>query len=562
MSLLIIPARALLRFSTAELWEKLEGDFCLRMDDGDIITNEKETLYSSYTWDYHRAYPETPLLKKHHLQTVLGGKRLSANSHLLLINNGLWNVYDAYKMQSTDKRVLIDVLSRMSYEITNTMYNELTHRLEAYVTSLDILDFLQIKAHPRVMQAYENLESSEAGIARITSEIASTMVDDPLLANNALVKTIQSGLVRQAQALQCLGPRGYLTDIDSNLFLTPVKRGFVQGIRDLYESMVESRTASMSLINSTEPLQQSEYFSRRQQLICQNVQNLHPGDCGSENYLVWPVRDVRYDGKTKIADCDLKTIAGKYYLDELVGELKIVKETDRHLIDTTIKMRSVVAGCHHPDPYGLCEVCFGQTSEAVPIGSNIGHITCVSMTSDLGQNILSTKHFIGSSVIEGIVLRPLEKRYLSAEINGNIYYLNTALKNKSVRFMIASSQALGLADLDNVSDVECLSISRVSEFDNVAIIVSDDNGEDTVPLTISVQGRRASMSHQLLKHIKATGWNVSKENNYVIDMAGWDYSCPLFILPMRHFNMSDHQSKKVTVMFCHIVTMLPTAEMR
>jgi hypothetical protein len=384
---------------------------------------------------------------------------------------------------------------------------------------------------------------TEAGIASVHGKIKDLIFLDPDFKFNPVANVVQARLASEGQALQCLGPRGFLTDIDSHLFKHPIRRSVMQGLRSMYDTLIESRSAAKALIFSTDPLQKSEYFSRRQQLICQNVQNLHLGDCGSTHYLHWPVREARMEGSTKVGG-DLKTIAGKYYLDEETGKLKVIKDTDKHLIGKTLKLRSVVAGCSHPDPYGVCEICYGETALAIPANSNLGHITCVAMTADLGQLILSTKHFDGSSVVEGISLKPHEKKYLTAPLNGSNYYLNPDIKGMDVSLVVAASDAMGLIDVTLVDNVEALNISRVSEFDSVVLIVSDKKGPEQVPLTVSVNGRLSNMTHDLLKHIKQKGWTVSGEgNNYVIDMTGWDYSLPMFVLPMRHFNMSDHQGE-------------------
>ncbi len=548
MTMKRVKVRTLMGFTTEQLWDLLEGEFILVMDDGEVQVHEKEVIYSSYVWEYHRKYKETPFLLKHLVKTSLNGKRLGADTHLELINSVLWSVYDTYRLQVPNTTQLIDDLAKMSYEISNQMYNDLTYRLEEYVTSLDVLDFLKVTTHPVIKAELATMESTEAGIAKVHAAIKNLIYNDPAFSTNAVANAVRSGIASEGQAMQCLGPRGFLTDIDSHLFKHPIRRSVAAGIRSMHDSMIESRSAAKALIFSTDPLQKSEYFSRRQQLICQNVQHLHLGDCGSQHYLHWPVRDARMEGSTKIAS-DLKTIAGKYYLDEADGTLKVIRETDSHLMGKTLKLRSVIAGCNHPDPYGVCEICYGETSLAIPADSNLGHITCVAMTADLGQLILSTKHFDGSSVVEGIALKPHEKKYLSAPINGNNYFLNADLKDQEVSLIIAASQAMGLTDVNLVDNVESLNISRVSEFDTVMLQVVDKKGSDLVPLTVSVNGRLSNMTHQLLKHIKQKGWTLSatsstsKDNNYIIDMTGWDYSQPILVLPMRHFNMSDHQGE-------------------
>lgn len=540
MSLIRIQARKLLAYSTEQLWDLLEGDFIAIFDDGEIETNEKEILYSSYAWEYHRLHPETPFLLSHHVSSVTKGEYSGTDTHLDLINNVLWSFVEAYRPQFQNVEDLIDIGAIQSYECSNTFYNDLTYRLEAWVTSLDILDFLQFTKHPDLEKAIDTMENNDAGVSKVHNLVLS-MSRSQEFNNNAVARAMRAKLTNEGQALQCLAPLGFRTDIDSDLFTRAmIRRGFTQGLRSMCDSLVESRSAAKALIFSTDPLQKSEYFSRRQQLICQNVKHLHRGDCGSTKYLMWAVRGSRTTDGAKLSS-DLKTIAGKYYMDETSNTLRIVRESDIHLIGQTIKLRSPVAGCNHPDPYGICEVCYGHNSLAIPSKTNLGHITCVAMTADLGQLILSTKHFEGSSAVEGIALKAHEKQYLSAAINGSAYFLNEKLKPRTVKLIVAASQVPGLTDVNVVDDVESLNISRVSDFDTIVIAVEDATGVDTVPLSVSVNGRLSNMTHELLRHIKKVGWTVMKNENYVIDMTGWNYAEPILVLPMRHFNMSNLQ---------------------
>ena len=60
----------MLQYSTEELIERLSGSFILVFDDGELVTNYKETIYSSFIWDYHRKYPYLPLKKSHHVSSL------------------------------------------------------------------------------------------------------------------------------------------------------------------------------------------------------------------------------------------------------------------------------------------------------------------------------------------------------------------------------------------------------------------------------------------------------------------------------------------------------------
>lgn len=537
--MLKIKVEKLLAYSTQELLDNLEGDFILVFRDGELFTNDRETIYSSYIWDYHRKYPDAPLLVSHHVKHLNGNGETSANAHLKMINTVMWSIYDYYQHLYEDQRVLIDNLCKLGYEITNTMYNELSYALEEYVTSLDILDFIGITKHHSIITALENAEPTQDGIEAVSKLLQDKIKSEPDFVGNPLAIAIRTGLARMGQALQCLGPRGYLTDVDSELFKYPIMSSYISGVRSLYDSLIESRSAAKSLMNSAKPLQDSEYFSRRQQLVCQNVKHLHLGDCGSTNYLLWHVRDVRYEGPNKVSNGDLSTIAGKYYYCDIEKKLKVVKKTDTHLIGQTIKMRSVVAGCNHPDPYGVCSVCYGEVALSVPANTNLGQIACVIMTAILGQNILSTKHFDGSSAVEGIVLRPMEKKYLTSETNGNRYFLNEKLKGKNVKLGVNIADASGLPVIKLVKDVYQCSVSRISEFPMCMITV---DGEST-SLNVAVNVRKSSFSHDFLNYVKEKGYAILENGQYEFDMNEWDYSKPIFILPMSHYNMSLHQSE-------------------
>ena len=544
-----VHIRSLLKHTTSTLWENLRGDFMLVFDDGlGIETNEKECTYSSYCWDLIREYPELMITPNHHIHGVIKDGRMTADTHNDLLSNILFDIYDAYQAIVPDKVKLLDYMSKRAYEIVNLMYNELSYRLQARVTTLDILDFLEIDEHPDIVKAEKSLQQTQEGIDAFYKTIKNTLNNDPALDNNQLAKAVRSKLVKTDQTLQCVGPRGFLTDVDSYIYKKPIVTGYFKGVRTLEDSMKESRSAAKALMFSVDPMKKAEYFSRRQQFVCQNVKNLHRTDCGSKHYLLWQVRGEEVIEGIVTRESDLKTIFGKYYLDEESNTLKVIKKSDTHLIGKTIKIRDAVAGCQHPDPYGICEVCFGEASITVPEDTNLGHMACVSMTQIVTQLVLSTKHYDGSSVVEGIRLQPYDKKYLSAQINGNDYYLSNDLKNKKVSIKIDARNAKGLADVSAVDDVGKLTISRISEIEELQLIIDNQKGQiDEIPLTVAVNKRLANLTHHLLRHCKRTGWEIV-DNKYIIDMTGWDWSQPILTLPLRHFNMMDFATEIAKVL--------------
>ena len=150
-----INARKLLEYSSIELLSMLTGEFILVFDDNvELITNARETQYSSFGWNFHREYPKTPLLIKHHVKNVINENYLSSNTHLLLLGTIMWDVYDTYvSKMDTPEIKFRDKLAKRIYELTNEIYNVFTIHCENHVTSLDILNFIDIINYDKIKNA-------------------------------------------------------------------------------------------------------------------------------------------------------------------------------------------------------------------------------------------------------------------------------------------------------------------------------------------------------------------------------------------------------------------------
>lgn len=558
-----ISARALLDFSQESLRENLHGPFKLVFDDGhEIVTNARETLLSGYGWEYHREYRETPLLYRHHVQYVLKGSLLNADTHLKMLSECMWSVYDQYVLPNYQARMLsvnteteqlemkvveeVDLreeLFKRAYELTNYIYNDLSEHCEEYVVSLNILDFMEVSAHPKIREINNTLQPNPASINNAYKVVKDTLRNAPELQKNPLAKAVHSRTVKEDQLMQCLTARGTLTDVDSYVFRPPVLRGYMRGFRKLYEALVESRSAAKSLASSKAQLQDAEYFSRRLQLVDQVVQNLHMADCGTTEYAEWYVRgEEKEAGRTK-RKADLKNMVGLFYLTEQ-GELRTIKETDTHLIGKKIKVRTVL-NCIHPDPYGVCSTCFGDHALSVPRGSNLGHMCCTHMTQKSSQSVLSLKHLDMSSDVDGVIIDSFMRKFVRASEDESSYVLAPELKTAdSLKLIFAPSQARGLTDIRNVDEVDKLSLTHVSEMETLTMQITWEGREwepDVIPVRMA--NRNASMTHELLDYIKMFGWSVDTANgNFVIDMEKWDWSMPILTLPPKHFNMSDHSA--------------------
>jgi hypothetical protein len=530
-----ITARTLLGHSTEALWGMLYGPFRLVFDDGELEVDHRSTLYSSYGWDLLREYPAAPMLMRHHVTHVLNGRRLNTDTHLKLLANVDWDVLDAYGDQGQrDPSVTIDRIGRRTCEIVNAMYNDLSVRLEEYVVSFDITDFVDVVDHPPIVEAKKAIYAvpldkvSDRMLDEAYADVGRIIREDAALDRNPIVIGARSNTVRFEQLLECVAFRGKITDIDSNQFELPILPSYTEGIRGFRDSLIESRSAAKALFFASAPLQDAEYFSRRQQLMAMNIQRLHHGDCGTTEFTHWMVRKE-----------DLRLLAGMNRLDEESGELLCISRQDTHLVGKTIRLRTVLH-CAHPDPAGVCSTCVGELARSVPDGTNIGHQFCMVLFGQSTQLVISIKHLDKSASIEPAVLLEADRPFLKLGSDANSYLLADRLKGKNVRLIIPAEAIPNINDIFEIDNVENLNIARFSSIGRISILVGTSD-ETTGPDIPTRAGQRiASMTHDLMRHIRKVGWTNDGKGNHVIDMRGWNASHPILALPFKHFNMSDH----------------------
>lgn len=541
-----ISVKSLLGKSLKELDELLSGTFTLVVDDGEVEVHTNDVLLSSFAWQLNVRYNDSIVNKDHLISSVLGSNGRIANSTVLNLLSRIIRQIDTKTRGTVPEDIRIERLYQMTelaFDIIGDVYNEMSLYVEPWASSLDILDVIEILEHPDIDAAYQTVEPNQDSIDSMY-RIIKRVLHDPSknMTHNPLSKLSRSGLISEKQVEQCLGPRGYGTDTDSMIFDKPIMRSYADGLRLFRDSLIESRSASKSLSMAKADLQDAEYFSRRLQLLVQSVENLHRGDCGSKDYMLWHVRPKKEIDGTIYHPGDLKNLIGVTYLAE-DGLLKTITDRCTHLIGKSIKIRTVYK-CHHPDPRGVCSTCYGALSDAVAPNSNLGHINAVWVTQKSTQSVLSVKHLDGSSVIERILLNTVGAKYLGVGEDGNSYLLLAHLKNSSPKVIVPANMVMNITDVDEVEDVRMLAPRHVSEIDGITLSyqvkIRTGSEEHVVGLPVVVRSRLASFTHEMLGHIKKHRWEIAPNGDYVFDMSEWDFSQAFLELPLRHFNMSDH----------------------
>jgi hypothetical protein len=433
-------ARDLAAMRKEDLWELPEGPMKIVFDDGVLETTKRATVYSAYFWSYYLRYPRTPALRSHHL----GSMQIGSDTHMVLLQRIMFDCYEAY-----EKQINIEQLCQNAYQATNHLYNDFTYNTEAYVTTISAAHFVEVLEHVTIKEANNTVQPNRLSIDHTHAAIERVLKDPRELVGNPIALIARNGLVSMSQILQCVGPRGYLTDFDSHLFPTPVLVGFAHGLTKQHDKLVDSRQATKSLSFTGKPLQETEYFNRRLQMLAAILSSIVPGDCGSQTYMRWHV-----EGN------DLAVLAGKHYKTE--SGLKILTTTDTHLRGEIIEIRSIFQ-CLQPDTNKVCATCFGDLSLSIPRYTNVGHVSATTLGEKISQKVLVVKHDDVNLLSDGLELTEVDQQYIRAIEDPPSIKLSTKMANKRVILTLHAAGVTRLPSIEHAENIKDLNVANISD---------------------------------------------------------------------------------------------------
>ena len=518
---MIYKARDLLHLSVDEIWSLPDGLMTLELDDGIIETTTRLTIFSWYCWAVQRHYPKAPLLIRHHI----GNERLGSRTHMKLAGYSYWDCFDAYNAD-----IPIVELSKLTYQLTNDIYNDFTIRLEAYVNTISILDFIDVVQHPTIKALTDNAKPTPGGIEHSYNGAWAVLTDPNELPGNAVGNAAKSAFVSRGQILQCCIHRGFVTDRDSTIFPKPIMRSYVRGLREMVDMATDSRSATIALSYTKGPLATVEYFNRKMQLGAGSIRRVYRGDCGSQEYMEWLVRPS-----------DLKTLLGKYYVSE-TGVLKPIRPEDKQLVGKTIRIRAV-NHCHTSKRDSVCSTCFGELAYSMPKDAALGHICVTTMCEEASQGVLSTKHELGTATANEFIIPAEDAAYLCNGSDATNIHIAPTLPLAGVKLILDQNEMPNINEINIIGDVRSLPLTRVSNLSAVGIqrpVYRASDPEPTLEFTylgVSMGSRLSSLSYDMLEYIRSRGWELLPNGNYAVDLSDWDADLPAFVLPMKHTSM-------------------------
>lgn len=505
----------------------------LYCDDGKVECVVEELVLSWFLWEFHRLYPKTPKKTTH----TFANRILTPKTHLTILGEIQKDAYFASRESEYESLL---PYNKLVYQIYNNLYNFMSGELTPYITSIDILDYIEVLDQPDIKEANETIRNlpvvDEHDIAKAYTKITHALEADKSLINNSLARAFTHKFVDINQILQDIGPRGYITDIDGHRFRYPIRSNYAEGITLFRDYIAESRTASTAEIMSGAPMQDAEYLNRLLQLSVSRVKNLSKSDCGTTEMIDWFV-----DTKSK-----LKDLTGMYFYDESVGkQVPIDPVKHKHLVGKQIKLRTVF-NCKHPDRQTICAKCYGDLAYNQHDTDNIGHIAAIEFQSGQSQQILSFKHLTTSSSSFGVYISELAKEYLEICNNESaIRFLNN-IDLTGVKIQLSSYDMRGFEALKRVDNLDNVSAVRITKVFSMLIYPNPNDPLDGIEIEVAHDKNPVHFTHEALEFLAGSQYTILDNGDYVFDLTGWDTSIPLFNIPKIQFNVVDYNAMLAT----------------
>lgn len=509
----------------------------VQFDDGEIIeTFQNETVYSHMFWQIFKPYPKARILKSHHIRTILGKESLTTDTHTKLCSKIFRSIVEDENLFLPEQK---EPLLALIYKTVSSSMSRLSILSEENVTSIDILDFIEIAKHPEIERLRTEAYQDSSKIKYAYEETIKIIENEPRFIDNGLSKAVKSKMVKANQVVQCVVFRGFATEVDGAIFPEPIWSNYTFGNTTFADFVKDSRTAAKSHFYSDTALKDSEYMARKFRLFSTVLERIVYEDCGSTNHVSWLVKGEEKDSSgTIIYPGDLPFLLGKHYLNEDGKTYLSIEGNEKHLIGKVIKLRTLLY-CKTPDPHAVCHVCAGKLSENISRFANIGHLGSVTTTKETTQNILSIKHVNTSSTALKILLGDHERQFMNTGAQGSAYYLNKSLKALQPKLTFLRDEAAGLIDLAIIDELNQIRLPRISQTTTVKLSTLQKGIPYDITLNVRQKTKASMMSRELLEYIKEKRWDVDDHNNFVFDMKDWDFDQPLLVMQNKEESYVD-----------------------
>lgn len=525
-----LNAHELITLSSNEIWSHpvlmSNEEFILVLSDGEVVTKGRRVVLAWYLWQLAVHFP-IPLRIDHQFSMGYISDR-SIREIRSAIYKDIWLTHRGTVGFDPEK------VWEHIYITHNYAYNELITKLDSYVVGISAHEIVELIKHPPIEEAILAIKPTQASIDHTKDVVKHHILNTMEVPKSSIVTLARCGVLDTDQLGQVLVARSYCTEIDSRVFQEPITVGFMRGFRSAYDSSIESRSASKAQLFAKDPLAICEYFNRKLQLVAQTLMKLHVGDCGSKHYLPW-----------ELELSELSTMVGIHYTtkelrDQGSDMLFTLTGNDTSLVGQTIYLRTPF-GCIDKDRSGVCQVCMGEMSYALPMGVSPGHMAAIQIGEKISQLVLKVKHVDGTSKLDDVVIPEYFEDYMEVCSDGSSLRLHGTLRDSAIILIIPALHAKSLPDIHSVNDVNDLNIPSLTEVKELTFMIGDKERiyMEKVVLPTSMGSRHGYLTAALLDYIKFKGYEIDDSGSFQIDLSDWNVSEAFVRLPHKHINMID-----------------------
>lgn len=509
-----------------QLWQLPEGGLALTFQNGERhVYPTFKTIYSAYFWQLFREFPGGVITPSQHL----GNGVFESGSHVNLATRILWPVYIGHcpDFRFSQHPDIFWTLSRRIYEITNEVFNDMTSMCGEWVTGFDIEDILDIEDIPELQAVKHNpnLTVQEKHDQGYTAVMNSGL-------RNTTIRGLETGTLNKLQAKQVLITRAFIPDINGNTCEFPIEPAYADGIDTLYDRLFESRGASISIYMQHAPLEISEYNNRMCQFLTGIVEGIKGHDCGGEHALNWTVLER-----------DLKTLPGKIYEDPKTKELKMFTGKETELIGKKVRIRSILT-CDNYDPTCPCPICAGISATLLPPGTNYGHYMSVEPLARASQQILGTKHVIGSIAADYLSISGIDLKYIHPHPEDKLQIcLNKRTSGEGDgkwSLQIQREDARFINDIYSVDRITDLKAEAITRIQRIELVQELPNGSRKVrAIDTLVSGKGMHLTREFLDYMRTQELSVIGNEWISIPLKNWESEIPFLFTGRRSVDIMD-----------------------
>lgn len=512
-----LTAQQILATDLTAIWSLPKVDYEVTYDDGTLKTvRQRYIIFDRYIWELFKFHPNTPIPYTCSCDSVINGGYYNADTHIKTFERVLQHIvrHNGFIYFNQKKHLL----KRIS-TIVDQMENDILMHASANVFTINALDFVAVDQSKEILALKAGITNTPEGIESAYKQIRQYVGNKET--NNRFVDAYRAKAINDNQSNQCIGPVGFRADLSRDVFKIPIKSGFIRGMQTFYELIVESCTAAKALNATGNMIEQSEYASRRVQLLTMIVRGVVDGDCGSTSYLPIIVNER-----------NIESLKGKYY--KTATGLQEVYQDSTHLYGEMIQMRTVL-GCTHADPTKVCSTCLGSISNNFNNDTNLGYTASAHLMEKISQAILSIKHLMDSVRKATIKLEGNAEKYLYANDNGDIF-LRNGLPLDDLTLTLVNSQVSKLVGVLNLGHTN-IGLSKIGEISTVYMRNIKAKTAVSETVTVSYKDRNSELTKHFLDHIKSVQLETDNKGNFVIPLKGLDRTKPIFNNPLKEVNM-------------------------